>query len=77
VNTSKKLATLSPIKCLTVFREVVDLGIGHKAGYTRHSLEEMVSSPVVNRHMEETLATVDPKMYRMVAPRELLVLMVV
>jgi hypothetical protein len=33
----------------------------------------MVSSSVVNRHMEEALATVDPKLYRMVASRELLV----
>jgi hypothetical protein len=45
----------------------------HEAGYTRLSLEEIVGCPVVNRHMEEALATEDSEMFRMVATRELLV----
>jgi hypothetical protein len=64
---------LNPSKCLTAFRELTDLGIGHEAGFTRHSLEAIVGSLVVNIHMEEALATVDFEMYLMVAPREFLV----
>jgi hypothetical protein len=66
------LHRLNPKKCLTAFHEVADLRTGHEAGYTRHSFEAMVISPVVNRHMQEVLANVDPEMYPMVDPRELL-----
>jgi hypothetical protein len=43
------LNRLNPKKCLTAFREVADFGTGHEAGFTRHSFEAMVSSPVLNR----------------------------
>jgi hypothetical protein len=63
---------LNPSKCLTAFRELTDLGIDHEAGFTRHSFEAIVGSPVVNKHMEKVLATVDLEMYLMVAPRKFL-----
>jgi hypothetical protein len=67
------LEALNIVRCIREYSDVLSLDIVPSKSFTRHGLQALLGTPLVDEHMEKKLANVQQVMYSL-APRELLTL---
>jgi hypothetical protein len=66
------LGTLNMGRCFKGYSDVLSLDIVPSMSFTRHELQALLGTPLVDENMEKKLANVQEAMYSWMALRELL-----